>query len=58
MTKVRKKKVNQKKAETTAPAAAPTRMAGENTPPKKPKLREIDVAKILPNKIIIKKISV
>ena len=45
-------------AETTAPAAAPTRIAGENTPPKKPKLSEIDVANILPIKMIIKKTNV
>ena len=47
-----------KKVETTAPAAAPTSIAGENTPPKKPKLSEIDVANILPNKITTKKSSV
>ena len=33
-------------------------IAGENTPPKKPKLREIDVANIFPNKIISSIITV
>ena len=39
----------------TAPALAPTSIAGENTPPKKPNPKEIDVAMIFPSKIIIAK---
>ena len=47
-----KKPTTTNNSATTAPALAPTSKAGENTPPKKPKPSETDVAKIFPIKII------
>ena len=41
----------------TAPALAPTRRAGENTPPKNPKFKETDVAIILETKSNIYKLK-
>ena len=40
-----------KSDDTIAPALAPIRRAGENTPPKNPKLNETEVANILATKI-------
>lgn len=46
--------ISTSKEETIAPALAPTKSAGENIPPKKPKFNDIEVAIILTSKIRIK----